>query len=80
MEDSLLDVLANLVMTALLAAALCIASVVAAGGLALVIWAAVHAVRGITELARGTRAAYAGRERKPSALSVPVFPRRLRRP
>ncbi len=80
MEDSLLDVLVHLFMTALLAAALCVASIVAAGGLALLIWLIARVVRGIAAFARWVRAAHARRTPRPSSPPVQLFPHRLRRP
>ncbi len=80
MEDSLLDVLVHLFMTALLAAALCAASIMAAGGLALLIWAIARLVRGSAALARRIRAGYAARSGRTTAPPLRVFPRRLRRP
>ncbi len=80
MEDSLLDVLVHLFMTALLAGALCVASVVTAGGLALLVWAVVRIARGISALSHRIRVSVGERERRPKNLPVPVSPRRLRRP
>ncbi len=80
MEDSLLDLLVHLFMTALLAAALCVASIVAAGGLALLIWAVARVSRGIAAFARWVRAGYARRTRRPRVPHVQLFPHRLRRP
>ncbi|WP_210481332.1 hypothetical protein [Naasia sp. SYSU D00948] len=81
-----MDALFHLVMTALLAGALCVASVVVAGGLALTIWAVPRIARrlaGIVAWVQQIRAARANRtgpEREPRSLTLPALRHRLRRP
>ncbi len=77
LDESLLDVLVHLFLTALLAASLCIASIVAAGGLALVFWIVMRIGRGIVSLVRARRAPEHGKTR---GVTVPLTPHRLRRP
>lgn len=80
MEESLLDLALHLVLTALLAGALCVASIVAAGGLALAVWAIGRVGHGIGVLVRWARAAYAQRVPRTHSIAVPAFRHRLRRP
>jgi hypothetical protein len=79
-EEDLLEVLQHLVMAALLAGALCVASIVAAGTIVFLVWLMIRGVRGIVVLAHRARSAAVQRKERPRTHPVPVFPRRLRRP